>query len=72
MAKPKQAFFVIIASPQQQVAPGSCYIAQDGSTTMMSSKAAKFLSLADAKEFVEENRIALNAFTYIDLKIFID
>ncbi len=72
MAKLKQTFFVIVASPQQQVAPRTCYIAQDGSITMLSSKAVKFSSLADAIEFAEEKRIVLNALTYIDLKDFTD
>jgi hypothetical protein len=54
-----------------QVAPGACYIAPDASPTMLSSKAARFSSLAEAKAFVEENRIALNGHTYIGLKDFI-
>jgi len=65
----KQTWFVIVARPQQQVAPGTCYIAQDAAPTMMRSNAARFSSFADAKEFAEENRIALNAHTYIDLII---
>jgi hypothetical protein len=65
----KQTWFVIVARPQQQVAPGTCYIAQDAAPTMMHSNAARFSSFADAKEFAEENRIALNAHTYIDLII---
>ena len=72
MAKPKQTFFVIVASPHQQVAPRTCYISQDGSITMLSSKAVKFRSLAGAMEFAKGKRIALNAFTYIDRKDFTD
>lgn len=45
---------------------------QIASTTMMSSKAARFFSFADAKEFAKENHIALTARTYIGLKDFID
>jgi hypothetical protein len=67
--KMKQTWFVIVASPQQQVASGTCYIAQDASPTMMRSNAARFSSFADAQEFAEENRISLNADTYIDLII---
>jgi hypothetical protein len=72
MAKTKQTLFVIIAGPQQQVAPGACYIALDGYPTMMRSKAARFYSFADAMEFAEENRIALNGHTYIGLEDFTD
>jgi hypothetical protein len=72
MAKEKQKLFVIVAGPQKQIAPGTCYITQDGTPTMMSSKAARFHSFADAKAFAEEKRIALNAHTYIDLEDFTD
>jgi hypothetical protein len=72
MAKTKQTLFVIFAGPQQQVAPGTCYIAQDASTTMMRSKAAKFHSFADAKEFAKEKHITFNAHTYIGLEDFTD
>ena len=68
-AKMKQTWFVIVANPQEQVAPGTCYIAQDASPTMMRSNAARFSSFTDAQEFADENRIALNAQTYIDLII---
>lgn len=72
MAKTKQTLFVIFAGPQQQVATGTCYVAQDGTTTMMRSKAARFYSFAEAKEFAKENHIALNARTYIGLEDFTD
>ena len=65
----KQTWFVIVANPQEQVAPGTCYIAQDASPTMMRSNAALFSSFTYAQEFADENRIALNAQTYIDLII---
>ena len=45
--------FVIFASPGKQVALGTCYLAPDASTTMLSSKAARFYSLADAQAFAE-------------------
>ena len=67
----KQTLFVIFASPQTQVADGTCYIAPDASTTMLSSKAARFASLAEAKAFAAANRIALNGHAYIGLKDFI-
>jgi hypothetical protein len=65
----KQTWFVIVATPQEQVAPGTCCIAQDASPSMMRSNAARFSSFTDAQEFADENRIALNAQTYIDLII---
>jgi hypothetical protein len=67
----KQTLFVIFASPQTQVAAGTCYIAPDASTTLLSSKAAKFYTLAEAKAFAAANHIALNGHTYIGLKDFI-
>ena len=72
MAKTKPTLFVIFAGVQQQVAFGTCSIAQDASLTMMRSKAARFDSVADAKEFCEENHIAFNALTYIGREDFID
>ena len=67
----KHTLFVIFASLQKQVARGTCYLAPDSSTTMMSSKAAKFYSLAEAKAFAKANHIALNGHTYIGVKDFI-
>jgi hypothetical protein len=72
MRKTKQALFVIFTSLQKQVALGTCYIAPDASTTMLSSKAARFFSLADAKTFVDANHIELTAHTYIGVEDFID
>ena len=60
-----QARFVIFVGPPQQVAPGSCYIAEDGSPTIPSSKATTFKSFAHAKEFAEAHHIVLNGRTYI-------
>jgi hypothetical protein len=67
----KQTLFVIFANPQTQVALGTCYFAPDTSTTMLSSKAARFFSLAEAKAFADANHIALNGHTYIGLTDFI-
>ena len=72
MAKTKQTLFVIFAGVQQQVAFGTCSIAQDAPLTLMRSKATRFDSVADAKECSEENHIAFNALTYIGRKDFID
>ncbi len=67
----KQTLFVLFTSPQRQVAPGTCYIAQDATPTMLSSKAARFSSLAEAKAFADMNHIALNGHTYIGMEDFI-
>jgi hypothetical protein len=72
MAKTKQSLFVIFARSQQYVARGTCYIARDGTTTMIRSKAARFYSFAEAKEFAKENHIKFNAHTYIGLEDFTD
>jgi hypothetical protein len=72
MAKTKQTLFVIFACPQTQVATGTCYIAQDGTTTMLRSKAARFHKFAEAKEFAKEHHIALSTLTYIGLEDFTD
>ena len=68
----KQTWFVIVASFHQQVAAGSCYIALDGYSTILKSKAARFYSFAEAKAFAEVGRIALNGHTYIGLEDFTD
>jgi len=72
MAKTKQSLFVILTGPQKQVVPSACYIALDGNPTMRRSKAARFSSYADAKEFAKESRILLNGHTYIGLEDFTD
>ena len=66
----KQRLFVIFASPEKHVAERTCYLAPDASTTMLSSKAARFYSLADAKTFADANHIALTGHTYIGVKDF--
>lgn len=72
MAKEKQKLFVLLAGPQQQVAPGTCYIAQDGYTTMIRLKAARFYRFAEAKGFANEHHIKFNAHTYVSLEEFTD
>jgi hypothetical protein len=67
----KQTLFVIFASPKKHVVLGTCYIAPDASTTMLSSKAARFFSLAEARAFADANHIALNGHTYIGVEDFI-
>ena len=72
MAKTQESLFVLFTVPQQQGASGACYIAWDGYPTIMRSQGARFHSFAEAKAFVQENRIALNGLTYIGLEDFID
>jgi hypothetical protein len=63
--KKKQTLFVIFSGPQQHAAPGTRYIAQDGSTTGRRSQAATFVTFHDAKDFAEHHGIVLDAHTYI-------
>ena len=72
MAKTKQSRHVIIAGHQNQGASGPCYIAIDGYSTILKSKAARFQSIADAQAFAEVCRIALNDHTYINQQDFSD
>lgn len=72
MAKTKQTRYVIFAGPQMQAESGACYLALDGYSTILRSKAARFHSFADAKEFAEVSRVALNDHTYIGLEDFTD
>jgi hypothetical protein len=65
LAEMNQTRFMIVTGPPQLVAPGSCYVAQDGSPTMMKSKAARFNSVTEVKAFAETNHLVLNARTYI-------
>jgi len=62
--------FVIFAPPVNHTAPGSCYIAQDGTPTMMQSKAARFTTFTSAKEFAEANHMTFNGQTYIGVEEF--
>lgn len=68
----KQMRFVIVVSSQQKVTSGSSYIAIDGYSTILKSKAARFQSAADALAFAEASRIALTGHTYIRLEESID
>ncbi|MEX5217162.1 MAG: tyrosine-type recombinase/integrase [Nitrospira sp.] len=43
--------FVIFVAPRQHAGPRTTYIAEDGSTTDIRSKAARFLTKTDAKRF---------------------
>jgi hypothetical protein len=53
---PKQQFFVIFAGPQQFNGPNR-YIEDDGKTTDMRARAAKFSSQPDAKAFFDKHKI---------------
>jgi hypothetical protein len=66
----KQTRFVISAGPKPRARPRTRYIANNGSTTTIRSKAARFWSYWDAKEFAEVNHITLNAGAYIDREDF--
>jgi hypothetical protein len=70
MAKTKPALYVIFTGPQKQGVYGACYIAVDGYSTILRSKAARFHSIAVAKEFAEVSRIELNGHAYIGLADF--
>ena len=72
MAKTKQSRFVIFAGAQKRPESWFCYIALDGYSTILKSKAARFQSFADAKAFAKEHRIALNGLTYFGLEDFTD
>ena len=73
MLKTDEIFlFVIVTTPQPQVVSRTYYIARNGGLTMMGWQAAKFLSYTHAKQFATENRIALNASTYISRESIIE
>lgn len=72
MAKTKQSRYVIFTGPQKRVESGSCYIALDGYSTILKSKAARFQSFADAQTFADVSSITLNDHTYINQEDFTD
>lgn len=71
MATTKQSRYVIFAGPPK-VTSCACYLALDGYSTILRSKAARFYSYADAKEFAEVSHVTLNNHTYIGLEDFTD
>ena len=72
MTKIKQSRFVIFAGPQKRLESRSCYIALDGYSTILKSKAARFQNFADAQAFADVSSIALNDHTYINQEDFTD
>ena len=72
MAKTKQSRYVIFAGAQKRAESWSCYIALDGYSTILKSKAARFHSFADAQAFADVSSIALNDHTYINQEVFTD
>ena len=70
MTQTKESLFVLFTAPYHPVASGACYIAMDGFSTILKSKAARFRSFADAKAFAKEHRIELNGLTYLGLEGF--
>ena len=65
MVETKQSRYVIVVGLQKRESSGACYIAIDGYSTILRSKAAKFQSVADAQAFAEVSRNASNGHTYI-------
>jgi hypothetical protein len=59
MAQNKQTLFVIFSGPKQHAGPGTHYFAEDGSTTTLRPKAARFYT------FTDQNQITLSAHIYI-------
>lgn len=68
----RKDLFVIFAGPQQYKGPGTRYFARDASVTDIRSKAAKFYSFEDAKDFAARNNIELTALRYIGKESFSD
>jgi len=66
----RQNLFVIFAFPEQHNRPGTRYYAQDATITDIRTKAAKFYSFEDAKEFAEQNNLELTATRYIGQESF--
>jgi hypothetical protein len=64
--------FVIFAGPQQHGSPGTRYIATNGETTDIKSRAAKFHSFAAAQDFAKERSITLTDIKYIGQEDFTD
>ena len=62
--KKKHTLFVIRSD--------TAYIGKDGSSTDIRSKAAKFWTLTEAKEFVKQKNIELTEITYIRQEDFTD
>lgn len=67
-----QSLFVILARPTPRARPDSCYLSEDGSTTTSKSRAARFWTYWDAKEFAKVHHITLDAVTYIGREEFTD
>ena len=65
-----QNLFVIFAGPEQHNRPGTRYYTKDATITDIRTKAVKFCSFEDAKEFAEQKNIKLTAITYIGQETF--
>lgn len=64
--------FVIFAFPDQHVGSRMGYYTRDAKVTYIRTKAAKFHSFDDAKEFAARNDIELTTFTYIGRETLLD
>ena len=63
---PKTQVVLVIFSGTQHKTLGTRYIKRAGrKTTTIRSKAVKFSTFAEAQEFAQQNRITLDAHTYI-------
>jgi hypothetical protein len=68
----KKNLFVIFSGPKQYNGPGTRYYAKNATVTDIRSKAAKFYSFEEAKEFAKRNDIELTSITYIGQESFSD
>ena len=62
--------YVIFTGPQQLKAPCRRYIAHDGTSTELKSKAAKFLTIADAIVFAKQYNIQIDDPNFIGIENF--
>ena len=68
----KKERFVIFDGPKVHDGPGTHYIANDGTSTDLRSRAAKFFSHAEARIFAMEKGITLSPVLYIGIEDFTD
>ena len=72
MSLGKKQRYVIFDGPQQHKAPGTRYIAGDGSSTDIRAKAARFYSHLEARDFANEKGVVLTDFVHIGIEDFTD
>lgn len=64
--------FQVLAGTFSGTFPGNLYIAADGTTTKVKSRAAKFYSDRATREFAKEKNITLSATTHVGQEDFTD